>query len=76
VSEAKTEKPLVSVEAALLGILALLADEREERIANDRDARRTEVILHEAGLSIGEVAALLDKNYETVKSAIRRGRGR
>jgi DNA-directed RNA polymerase specialized sigma24 family protein len=53
-------------------VLALLADERETRIANDKNARKTEVLLSEAGFSIGEVATLLGKKYDTVKTTLRR----
>lgn len=75
-AEPKTDKQAISLEAAMAGILILLADEREARIADDPDAPRTEVILHRAGLSIGQVATVLGKKYETAKSAIRRGQSR
>jgi DNA-directed RNA polymerase specialized sigma24 family protein len=53
-------------------VLALLADEREARIANDKDARSTEALLEGAGLSKAEIAELLGKNYRTVQSTLRR----
>jgi predicted transcriptional regulator len=56
------------------GVLALMADEREARVGSDRGARKTELILADAGLSIGEIASLLGKNYDAVKQTIRRGR--
>jgi DNA-directed RNA polymerase specialized sigma24 family protein len=46
----------------------------EARIANDKDARKTETLLADAGLSIGEIATLLGKKYETVKTTLRRSR--
>lgn len=63
-----------TLEASMRGVLALLADERESRVGNDRGARKTELVLADAGLSIGEIASLLGKNYDTVKQTIRRGR--
>jgi DNA-directed RNA polymerase specialized sigma24 family protein len=58
----------------LAGILALLIAEREERLNEKGEVRKTEVILADAGLSIGEIAALAGKNYDAVKMTIRRGR--
>jgi DNA-directed RNA polymerase specialized sigma24 family protein len=66
----------VSSESTLRAILALLADEREARVVNDRSARKTEVLLADAGLSIGEIGTLLGKNYDTVKTTIRRSRAK
>jgi DNA-directed RNA polymerase specialized sigma24 family protein len=59
---------------AITGMLALLVAEREERINDRSEPRKTEVILADAGLSIGEIASLTGKNYDTVKTTIRRGR--
>jgi DNA-directed RNA polymerase specialized sigma24 family protein len=70
----RTEQDGSGLEGVMRAVLALLADEREARIANDRSARRTEVLLADAGFTIGEIASLLGKNYETVKSTLRRGR--
>lgn len=72
----RTEQDGSGLEGVMRAVLALLADEREARIANDREARRTEVLLADAGFSIGEIASLLGKNYETVKSTLRRGRAK
>jgi DNA-directed RNA polymerase specialized sigma24 family protein len=60
---------------ALAGVLALLAADREERIAaNEKGMTRTEVILGEAGLNATEVARLLGKPEPGVRKAIQRGR--
>jgi DNA-directed RNA polymerase specialized sigma24 family protein len=59
---------------AMRAVLALLADEREARIVNNSDARSTEVLLADAGFSIGEIASLLGKKYETVRSTLRRSK--
>jgi DNA-directed RNA polymerase specialized sigma24 family protein len=73
-SRAEEEKS--GLESVMRAVLALLADEREARIANDRGARSTEVLLADAGFTIGEIASLLGKNYETVKSTLRRRRAK
>jgi DNA-directed RNA polymerase specialized sigma24 family protein len=71
-STSKTEQEAVGLEGVMRAVLALLADERESRIATDKDARKTEVLLSEAGFSIGEIATLLGKNYDTVRMTLRR----
>jgi DNA-directed RNA polymerase specialized sigma24 family protein len=71
-----TDQAPTELGSVMRAVLALLADEREARIASDRDARKTEVLLADAGFSIGEIASLLGKNYETVKSTLRRERSK
>lgn len=63
-----------SAERLLLGILALLAADRDDR-REDAAPRKTEVVLADAGFSLTEIASLLGKNRETVKSTVRRARG-
>lgn len=70
----KAEQEGVGLERVMLAVLALLADEREARIAGDKDARKTEILLADAGFSIGEIATLLGRKYEAVKATLRRGR--
>ena len=70
------EKNQIAAEAALAGVLALLVDERESRTKDDRSATRTEVLLSNAGLSITEIATLMGKNYDTVKTALRRSKAK
>lgn len=70
----KTEQAQVGLDGVMRAVLALLADEREARIANDKEARKTEVLLADAGFSIGEIATLLGKKYESVKTTLRRSR--
>ena len=70
------EKTSTGLESVMRAVVALLADEREARVANNRDARKTEELLADAGFSIGEIASLLGKPYETVKSTLRRGRSK
>lgn len=55
----------------LLGILALLAADRDERVEG-ATPRRTELILEEAGFSAREISQITGKNYESVRSTLRR----
>jgi DNA-directed RNA polymerase specialized sigma24 family protein len=71
-TENRTEQASPGLDSVMRAVLALLADEREARIANDENARKTEVLLRDAGFSLGEIAALLGKNYKTVQSTLRR----
>jgi DNA-directed RNA polymerase specialized sigma24 family protein len=72
----RTEQDETGEAGSMRAILALLADEREARIANDKGARRTEVLLADAGFSTGDIASLLGKSYEAVKSTLRRERAK
>ena len=75
---AKQEKPSTGIELnqVMLGLLAIHIAEREERIDGDGSPRRTEVVLADAGLTLAEIAALTGKNYDTVKTTVRRARQR
>ena len=70
----KTEQDGIGLEGVMRAIVALMADEREARIVNDKEARKTDVLLAEAGLSIGEIATLLGKKYDTVKMTLLRAK--
>lgn len=70
----RTEQDGIGLEGVMRAIVTLLADEREARIANEKDARKTEVLLSEAGMSIGEIATLLGKKYDTVKTTLLRAK--
>jgi transposase-like protein len=59
----------LDLEAAMIGILALLAAEREERLAKS-DPQKTELILAKAGLPIREIARILGKNYQAIQKTI------
>jgi DNA-directed RNA polymerase specialized sigma24 family protein len=56
---------------ALLGILALLAADRDERLEGGTP-RRTELVLADAGFSAREIANLTGREYEAVRSSLRR----
>lgn len=70
------ERSPISLESAMIGVLALLIDEREERTRDRKDVAKTEVLLANAGLSIDEIAAATGKKYDTVRMAISRGKKR
>lgn len=55
----------------MLGVLALLAADRDER-AEDLPTRRSELVLADAGFTAQEVAKLTGRNYEAVRSTLRR----
>lgn len=62
--------------AAMAGILALLADERESRTKGDKSAEKTEVLLANAGVPIDGIAAATGKKRDAVRMAISRAKGR
>jgi DNA-directed RNA polymerase specialized sigma24 family protein len=64
-----------SIEELLLAEVVLHIADREER-ASGSQAVRTEVLLVDAGLSLSTAARLTGKNYETVKTAVRRARSK
>lgn len=70
----KGEPPQLDQAKALAGVLGLLVAEREQRLNEKTDPRKTEFILADAGLSIGDIARLMGKTYGAVKQALRRGR--
>jgi DNA-directed RNA polymerase specialized sigma24 family protein len=63
--------PTTDTDRILLGILALLAADRDER-AEGTTLRRTEVILDTAGFSPREISQLLGREVEAVRSTVRR----
>jgi DNA-directed RNA polymerase specialized sigma24 family protein len=71
--EKQREIEQLAPEKILLGILALLAAERDERV-DDATPRKTEVVLAEAGFGPREAAQLTGKDYESVRGHIRRAR--
>ena len=55
----------------MLGVLALLVAERDERVA-ELPPRRSDWVLADAGFTAQEIAALTGRNYESVRSSLRR----
>lgn len=69
---------VISSEAALAGILALLATERDDRLGEtptDKQ-RRTELVLADAGLTATEIGIVLNKKPGTVAKAVSRARAK
>jgi DNA-directed RNA polymerase specialized sigma24 family protein len=62
--------------AVMLGVLAMLVAEREDRIASDesKSLAKTELVLSNVGFNATEIAGLMGKNVEAVRKAIQRAR--
>ena len=68
-------------EQAMVGILALLAADREDRTASrDRvsseQARKTELVLADAGLTAAQIGRILGKKPNSVAKTISRARAK
>lgn len=61
-------------EKLMIGLLAMMCADRDERLAAGAPGRKPELILHDAGLSIAEIVRITGRNYNTVKTIVRRGR--
>lgn len=61
-------------EKALAGILALLVEEREERKKTEKDAKKTELVLSQAGLSNEDIALVTGKQADAVRMKITRAK--
>jgi DNA-directed RNA polymerase specialized sigma24 family protein len=72
----KKRRHEIPPESTMAGLLALLVDEREARTRDDKEARKTEVLLADAGLSVDDIATVMGKNPGAVRKSIQRGRGR
>lgn len=62
----------MTADSALTGILALLVEEREERVMEQQDPKKIEVLLGEAGLTNEEIAEVTGKKPNAVRMAIQR----
>lgn len=75
-SPAEKDESVVSVEgAALLALVALQVEQREMDSART-SARKTELLLADAGLTYAQIAMLLNKNVAAVRMAITRARSK
>lgn len=76
--KATRNEPLaISTEVATAGILALLAADREERIAsgtNGQVTAKTEVVLAGAGLNPSQISAVTGKQASSVRTTLSRSR--
>jgi len=70
-TEARDSDGALDTSRIMLGVLALLAADRDER-AEDVPTRRSELVLADAGFSAQEIAKLTGRNYEAVRSSLRR----
>lgn len=75
-SRTNREAHQLTTGAATSGILALMVDDRETRIKDDKQAVKTEVLLESAGLSLDDIAAVMNKSYDAVRVSIQRNRSR
>jgi DNA-directed RNA polymerase specialized sigma24 family protein len=66
----------IDASKALAGILALLIEEREERLADDKEATKIEVLLAKVGLSNDDIAAVTGKKPDAVRMAIQRAKAK
>lgn len=64
----------LTLEAAMAGLLRLAVADREERIATDPNAEKTEVLLDEAGLTHGQITEATGKRADAVRMAISRAK--
>jgi DNA-directed RNA polymerase specialized sigma24 family protein len=71
--EAGSTGSLPSTQLLLAGLLSMAIQDRLHE--PDRgDMPRPEVTLADLGMTLSHIASLTDRNYESVKSTIRRGR--
>ena len=65
----------VAVEA-LAGILALMIEEREERLDGNKDAVKVEVLLATLGFTNEDIRAVTGKNLNTIKTTLHRAKAK
>lgn len=60
----------------MAGVLAVLSAMREDALNRDKnvEARKTEVVLYEAGLTAIQIAGVLGKKTDTVAKTLQRAR--
>src|SRR4051812_627746 len=73
--EAERAAPLPSTQLLLAGLLALQIHE-SRRDGERTEPQKAEVTLADLGMTLGQIATLTGRNYETVKTTIRRARAR
>lgn len=57
-----------------LAVLAILVALREDGAIAPGERRKTEVLLADVGMSLGDIALVTGKHYENVKTTLRRAR--
>jgi DNA-directed RNA polymerase specialized sigma24 family protein len=66
----------IGADVAMAGVLALLVDEREARVKEDKTVAKTEVLLANVGLSVDDIQALTGKKSDAIRKTIQRGRAK
>jgi DNA-directed RNA polymerase specialized sigma24 family protein len=66
-----TDGAALDTSRIMIGVLALLAAHRDERV-DDLPPRRSELVLADAGFTAQEIAKLTGRKYEAVRSSLRR----
>lgn len=66
------ERHRIPPETAVAGILAILVEERQQRVENIEDAAKVEILLWRAGLSVADIVSLTGKNEGAVRKTIQR----
>lgn len=69
--ETRDSDGVLDISRIMLGCLALLAADRDERV-EDLPPRRSELVLADAGFTAQEIGKLTGRNYEAVRSSLRR----
>lgn len=66
---------LKNIEKATLAILMVLVDERISKEKDmDKDKRKTEILLADAGFKGPEISKIINKNLAAIQKTIQRGR--
>lgn len=73
-TEPAPQNAALDTATALTGLLALAAAARDDAVTAPEDRRRTEVVLSDAGLTLGQIAVVTGRKYETVKTTLRRAK--
>ncbi|HVE95072.1 MAG TPA: hypothetical protein VNB24_09140 [Acidimicrobiales bacterium] len=66
----------MTVEQLLTAVLAVLLDEREQRVREQPAARKPEALLADAGLPVPVIATLLGKQPSAVRMSVSRARSK
>lgn len=66
----------IALETAAAAILALLLEMREEWVKDDGDAKKSEILLTDVGLSVDDLALLTGKKPDTIRKTLERARKR
>jgi hypothetical protein len=68
--------PTLDLDKAALGILALMTAAYDRQVTAEGNGKKAEVVLADAGFTISEIVQVTGRKYETVKTSLRRARGK